>query len=323
MIERFVIQEGLYDPGIFKAFFLAGGPGSGKTFVTKKITGGLGLKNVNSDTAFEVALKKAGLSLDMPASQEKERDEIRARSKRLTAKRLDLYIMGRLGLVIDSTARDTKKIEIGLSALKRLGYDCYMIFVNTSLDVALARNAKRDRKVPRDITIKSHKQIQANMGYLQRIFGMKNFVVIDNNEFNDDILEKSYKMVRKIVKKPIQNYTAKMWLKKELEKRQIKEDINIPIKVGDVVKGGKFKNKSITVKKIGKNDKGDITINDKPLLKVRIPSFKEFAEKAPNTADAMKRYRAGKAGFTDKAHLKAKGLIPRADGTKRKSDKYK
>ena len=322
-MERFLIKEGLYDPGIFKAFFLAGGPGSGKTFVTKKITGGLGLKNVNSDTAFEVALKKAGLSLDMPASQEKERDEIRARSKRLTAKRLDLYIMGRLGLVIDSTARDTKKIEIGLSALKRLGYDCYMIFVNTSLDVALARNAKRDRKVPRDITIKSHKQIKSNMGYLQRIFGMKNFIVIDNNKFNDDILEKSYKMVRKIVKKPIQNYTAKMWLKKELEKRQIKEDINIPIKVGDVVKGGKFKNKSITVKKIGKNDKGDITINDKPLLKVRIPSFKEFAEKAPNTADAMKRYRAGKAGFTDKAHLKAKGLIPRADGTKRKSDKYK
>ena len=43
----------------------------------------------------------------------------------------------------------------------------------------------------------------------------------------------------------------------------------------------------------------------------------------PNTADAMKRHKAGKAGFTDKAHLKAKGLIPRADGTKRKSDKYK
>ena len=46
-------------------------------------------------------------------------------------------------------------------------------------------------------------------------------------------------------------------------------------------------------------------------------------EKAPNTADAMKRHKAGKACFTDKAHLKAKGLIPRADGTKVKSDKYK
>ena len=42
----------------------------------------------------------------------------------------------------------------------------------------------------------------------------------------------------------------------------------------------------------------------------------------PNTADAMKRHKAGKSGFTDKAHLKAKGLIPRADGTKRKSPKY-
>ena len=45
-------------------------------------------------------------------------------------------------------------------------------------------------------------------------------------------------------------------------------------------------------------------------------------EQAPNTADAMKRYKSGKAGFTDKAHLKAKGLIPRSDGTKKKSPKY-
>ena len=48
-----------------------------------------------------------------------------------------------------------------------------------------------------------------------------------------------------------------------------------------------------------------------------------LGEKAPNTADAMKRYKAGKAGFTDTAHLKAKGLIARSDGTKKKSDKYK
>ena len=46
--------------------------------------------------------------------------------------------------------------------------------------------------------------------------------------------------------------------------------IKIPIKVGDTVLGGRFKNKKVVVKKIGKNDKGDITINDKPLLKYRI-----------------------------------------------------
>jgi len=48
-----------------------------------------------------------------------------------------------------------------------------------------------------------------------------------------------------------------------------------------------------------------------------------LGEAPPNTADAMKRYKAGKAGFTDKAHLKAKGLIARSDGKKRVSDKYK
>ena len=48
-----------------------------------------------------------------------------------------------------------------------------------------------------------------------------------------------------------------------------------------------------------------------------------LGETPPNTADAMKRYKAGKAGFTDKAHLKAKGLIARSDGKKRVSDKYK
>ena len=50
---------------------------------------------------------------------------------------------------------------------------------------------------------------------------------------------------------------------------------------------------------------------------------KSLQEKAPDTSDAMKRYKSGKAGFTDIAHLKAKGLIPRADGEKKKSDKYK
>ena len=61
------------------------------------------------------------------------------------------------------------------------------------------------------------------------------------------------------------------------------------------------------------------------MSELNIKDFEEdvFGEQAPNTADAMKRYKSGKAGFTDKAHLKAKGLIARADGTKKKSDKYK
>lgn len=58
--------------------------------------------------------------------------------------------------------------------------------------------------------------------------------------------------------------------------KSLNEDINVPISVGDTVLGGKFKNKRIVVKSIGKNEKGDITINNKPLLKFRIlPKLKE------------------------------------------------
>ena len=46
------ITEGVYDPNIFKAFFLAGGPGSGKSFVTGNAFGGSGMKVINSDNAF-------------------------------------------------------------------------------------------------------------------------------------------------------------------------------------------------------------------------------------------------------------------------------
>ena len=78
------LSEGLYDPGIFKAFFLAGGPGSGKTFVTSSAFAGSGLKLVNSDIAFERGLKKANLSLNMPAEDTYFRDIVRKSAKRLT-----------------------------------------------------------------------------------------------------------------------------------------------------------------------------------------------------------------------------------------------
>ena len=158
------LQEGLYDPNIFKAFFLAGGPGSGKTFVTRNAFGGTGLRQINSDSAFERALKKNGLSLKMPEDEAESRDILRARAKGTTDKTMDLSIKGRLGMVIDGTGRDYDKIANQKAILQQLGYDCYMIFVNTSLDVALERNKRRERSVPEYITRKSHAIVQSNIG---------------------------------------------------------------------------------------------------------------------------------------------------------------
>ena len=97
-IRNVVLNEGLYDPNIFKAFFLAGGPGSGKTFVTASSFGGTGLRVVNSDSAFENALKKNNLSLKMPEDEAEARDILRARAKATTSKIMDLSIKGRLGI---------------------------------------------------------------------------------------------------------------------------------------------------------------------------------------------------------------------------------
>jgi len=216
----FILKEGLYDPGIFKAFFLAGGPGSGKTYVTNKVMGGMGLKNVNSDRAFEIGLKKAGLSLKMPEDEAKKRDPIRLRAKELTGKALENYIQGRLGLVVDSTGRDYESIARPVSLLKQMGYDCYMVFVNTSLEVAMVRNTERERTVPPEIVKNNWNTVQQNIGKFQRLFGQQKMIIIDNNKADEKIITNVYKQVAKFVKKPVDNHIAKQWIRKETDKRK-------------------------------------------------------------------------------------------------------
>ena len=216
-----LITEGVYDPGIFKAFFLAGGPGSGKSFVVKK-TGALpsGLKVVNSDDAFEAGLKKAGLSMKMPDSETEARDKVRARAKEITKQRQSNYIDGRLGMVIDGTGKDYDKIVKQVAMLRGLGYDCYMIFVDTTLDVAKERNLKRDRTVPEDIVVDSWNEVQANKGKLQSLFGRRRFMIVDNSKYNEDVLLKAFKHVTNHIKSPVKNPVARQWIEKELEARK-------------------------------------------------------------------------------------------------------
>ena len=213
------LQEGLYDPNIFKAFFLAGGPGSGKSFVTNNAFGGTGLKTINSDTAFERSLKKNGLSLKMPEDEAEARDIIRDRAKAMTGSQMDLSIKGRLGLVIDGTGRDYDKIKEQKALLELLGYDCYMVFVNTTLEVALERNSKRERSVPEYITRKSWTQVQSNIGKFQNTFGMSNMIIIDNSkddkELTTVVMNKCSKAVRRLLGNKIKSYTAKRWMATE------------------------------------------------------------------------------------------------------------
>jgi len=213
------LQEGVYDPNILKAFFLAGGPGSGKSYVVKRGTGGLGLKIVNSDDVFEKYLKDAGLSMKMPKSEEEPRDKLRDRAKAVTKAKMGNYVEGRLGLIIDGTGKDYDKIAKQATQLKQLGYDVHMIFVNTSLETALKRNAERERTVPRSVATKSWKTVQNNMGKFSQYF-RQNFVVVDNNDSEEDVMGPVYKQVMSLAKKKVQNRTGLNWIQGELDKRK-------------------------------------------------------------------------------------------------------
>jgi len=217
------ISEGVYDPNIFKAFFLAGGPGSGKSWVSERTLSGMGLKVINSDNSFSRALEKEKMSLNMATTDAKEiarRDDIRAKAKARTGVQLKLALEGRLGLILDSTARDMSRIESEANSMRYIGYDVHMIFVNTSLEVALKRNQMRARKVPDAIVIQNHKQVQKNIGLYQRIFGISNFVIIDNNKVAEDVNPSVHKAIRRMVNRKPTSYQAVSWIKRELAKKR-------------------------------------------------------------------------------------------------------
>ncbi len=221
-----ILAEGVYDPGIFKAFFLAGGPGSGKTFVTKSAFAGTGLKVVNSDTIFERGLKKANLSLKMPDEEEYFRNVVRQRAKSTSATQLDTYMEGRLGLVIDATGRDKNIIQRQHAMLTNIGYDSYMIFVNTSLDVALERNKNRPRSIPEYIVTNSWNGVQANIGQFQRIFSPNKMLILDNNRSEKELVSQTLNQAAKFIRSRLMskpdNYIAKQWIAKEIQaKRRI------------------------------------------------------------------------------------------------------
>ena len=216
------IQEGVYDPNIFNAIFLAGGPGSGKSYVVRKTTGGLGMKIVNSDEIYEKDLEKAGLDIGNPDDIFSDGgQEIRLRSKQKTKARQGLWVDGRLGVIIDGTGKDVAKISRQKALLDQLGYETMMIFVNTSLETAQIRNKERKRTLPEKSVEQMWNNVQKNIGSFQSLFGSRNFIIVDNNDAGEDIFNKVFKRIRGLVVKKPNKPQAKRWIAAELEKKKL------------------------------------------------------------------------------------------------------
>jgi len=249
IMEQLVL-EGVDDPGVLKCVFMAGGPGSGKSYIANEIFGvghkvissvsAGGLKLVNSDSAFESQLKKNGINPKDLAKIEKEDPElwkkitedpngIRNTAKAITQQQQSFYEAGRLGMIIDGTGDEVTKIKKKKDHAESLGYDCYMVFVNTSLEVALKRNAERDRTLPENLVKQIWKDCQNNLGAFQGMFGA-NFIIVDNSSYSKNVYKFTdkktgtvttsdkpiasniQKSIDQFLRKPIYNPIGKKWI---------------------------------------------------------------------------------------------------------------
>jgi len=237
------LLEGVYDPGIFKAFYLAGGAGSGKSYAAEKATGSAagkfewgatkakrpkpgktgpyGLKVVNSDEQLEFGLMKAKMHSDMTKysdAETMEKERIRKKGKKITKKREQLWINGRLGLIIDGTAKNPLKLSVTKQDLEAVGYSTYMIFVNTSLDIALQQNAGRKRRLKDEVIRTTWAEVQQVKDQLANLFPGR-FVEIINNRAGEDVFRKAFVEVGKLIKRPPSSPIAKAWIAHELESK--------------------------------------------------------------------------------------------------------
>lgn len=224
--EHVPLIEGVDDPGVLKCIFMAGGPGSGKSYVAGELFAvtprfrasfsTYGLKLVNSDVAFEKALHQNGIDPKNLATLIHDTDKwsqimsLRDRAKALTNLQQRHYESGRLGLIIDGTGDDANKIRAKVQHAQSLGYDCYMVFVNTSLETALARNAARPRSLPESVVKDLWSEVQKNVGTFQQLFGPARFLIVDNNKESQS-LDLINKQIRSWMNAPIANPIGKKW----------------------------------------------------------------------------------------------------------------
>ena len=230
-----VMHEGVYDPGILKAVFLAGGPGSGKSTVGNALFGVTkagfsmeGLKNVNSDKFFEFLLQKGGFSSNLAAASKEDFLKIttgetspRERAKVMSNKAYASYLVGRLGVLIDGTGDDPNKLITKAEMLKNeFGYDVCMVFVNTPLEKAQERNLGRDRKLPASTVEEIWNAAQAAKKVYEGYFGNAFMEAINDKDSAPgqpiSIDPQVDKFARSFMRKPIQNPVGKQWVSQQL-----------------------------------------------------------------------------------------------------------
>lgn len=207
------VEEGVHDPHIFKAVFMAGSPGAGKSTVANMLFRGSGLKVLNVDAFWQLYNSQG-----KPGDYERYWELYKSQEKNL----LD----GRLGLIIDGTAKNPERMAKVKQNLESLGYETAMVFVNTSLETSLDRVVRRanqvgskdaGREIDPAFVKDAWEKTQRGLGALQALFGGAFFIVDNNRKPNIDFVDKT--MRNWLAKKP-NNQAAREWMQQQMDMKR-------------------------------------------------------------------------------------------------------
>ncbi len=203
-LEKFMIIEGINDKGIFKAVFMAGHPGAGKTYVLNKVkSGSIEPRWINTDKVFPIF--KEWWNDDWP--------KITGRVKEVNKNQLAGYVNSILPLAVDGTANKVSTVMRRKHILESFGYDTMMIFVKTSLETALERAVEREKKTGRKVSPEFIKQVYDDINKHKQFYRSKfdDFIEVTNDkgQLTDEVIISAFKHASKFYSEPIDNPIGK------------------------------------------------------------------------------------------------------------------
>ena len=202
---KFKIAESIEDKGILKTIFMAGSPGSGKSYTLSQISAGtISPRIVNTDKFTEYF---GGMEPKI------SHRDIVDKSVMLTKNQLVLYLNSMLPLFVDSTSTHSTTIIKRNGLLESIGYDTGMVFVNTSLETAIKRIQNRDRKVPTDFVKLSYEKVMNSKEYYKSRFPFFYEIGNEDGELTDDVILEAYRKVKNFYDSPIENPEGKRAVK--------------------------------------------------------------------------------------------------------------
>jgi predicted kinase len=225
-----MLIEGQHNKATLKFVFLAGGPGSGKNFVAQQLFNmgknssfsADGMKLISFDNIFENELRVRGYdpaelnnltpNEEWGLMSEANPHSVYRRCRDLVKQQLKHHIKQGDGIIFDGTGRDANSYFRKKDDAAYLGYDTFMVFVDTSVQKALERNAKRSRKLPDELVARHTRSVGYNKKAFEKDFG-KNMLVINNDQDNAPLPPEAYQFARRVINEPVQNLKGKYFLK--------------------------------------------------------------------------------------------------------------